>query len=57
MSTTYRRRSQSVENNDKQRFRTPDNFRYVLSSRTHGTNILSGSINVEKLQRLGKPKV
>jgi hypothetical protein len=28
---------------------SPDNFRYVLSLRTHGTNVLSGSINVEKL--------
>jgi hypothetical protein len=34
-----------------------DNFRYVMSSRTHDTNVLSGSINVEKLQRLGKLKV
>jgi hypothetical protein len=29
----------------------------VLSSRIRGTNVLSGSISVEKLQRLGKPKV
>jgi hypothetical protein len=28
-----------------------DNFRYVLSSRIHGTNVLSDSISVEKLQR------
>ena len=37
--------------------RSPDNFRYVLSSRTHGTNVLSGFISVDKLQQLGKPKV
>jgi hypothetical protein len=34
-----------------------DNFRYVLSSRIRGTNMFSGSISVEKLQQLGKPKV
>jgi hypothetical protein len=34
-----------------------DNFWYVLSSRTRGTNVLSGSISVDKLHQLGKPKV
>jgi hypothetical protein len=28
---------------------SPNNFWYVLSSRTHGTNVLSGSISVDKL--------
>jgi hypothetical protein len=37
--------------------RSPYNFQYVLSSRIRDTNVLSGSIIVEKLQRLGKPKV
>jgi hypothetical protein len=35
---------------------SPDNFQYLLSSRILDTNVLSGSIIVEKLQRLGKPK-
>jgi hypothetical protein len=34
-----------------------NNFRYVLSSRIRSTNVLSGSISVEKLQQLRKPKV
>jgi hypothetical protein len=38
-------------------FMMPGNFRYVLSSRKHGTNILSGFISVEKLQWLGKSNV
>jgi hypothetical protein len=33
-----------------------DNFWYVLSSRIRDTNVLSDSISVKKLQRLGKPK-
>jgi hypothetical protein len=37
-------------------FRSLDNFRYMLSSRTRGTNVLSGSISVDKLQQFGKPK-
>jgi hypothetical protein len=28
---------------------SPDNFQYVLLSRTRGTNVLSGFINVEML--------
>jgi hypothetical protein len=38
-------------------FRMPGNFRYVLSSRKRGTNVLSGFISVEKLQWLGKSNV
>jgi hypothetical protein len=33
-----------------------NNFWYVLSLRTHGTTVLSGSISVEKLQHFGKPQ-
>jgi hypothetical protein len=36
---------------------SPDYFQYVLSSRTRGTNVLSGSISVDKLQQVGKHKV
>jgi hypothetical protein len=35
---------------------SPDNFWYVLSSRIRGTNVLSGSISVDKLEQLGKPQ-